>query len=213
MNIALNKTFGINTFRHRLYYPTEVDYNLYPNLAMYTADDNVLTGVIPNSSNMIIEIDMQYQSLGNTFMGLDDNGWFFFSQLNGNFEFGLGSSRVETISADTDRHKFKIDAATGNCYIDDVIVANLPGEDVSGITHEFGLFNHWYTGPGYTPFNIEYIFRFRAWEGTTLIRDLVPVISGDTGYSETPAPSNCYWDLVSKTYYEGFIDTLSSFNA
>lgn len=35
-----------------------------------------------------------------------------------------------------------------------------------------------------------------------IIRDFVPVSAGSTTYSSTPAPSNCFWDKVTQSYFE-----------
>jgi len=36
----------------------------------------------------------------------------------------------------------------------------------------------------------------------TLERHLIPVPFGDTQYSDTPAPSNCFWESVTETYIQ-----------
>lgn len=42
---------------------------------------------------------------------------------------------------------------------------------------------------------------FRIYRNDILLFDGIPVPAGDTQYSSTPAPSNCMFDNVSKTYF------------
>ena len=46
------------------------------------------------------------------------------------------------------------------------------------------------------------LFSFKVYENDILIMDLLPIPTGNTTYSTTPAPSNCLIDKLTGTYYE-----------
>jgi len=56
----------------------------------------------------------------------------------------------------------------------------------------------------HTPFMSKAVIEYwQAYDtSNNLIRDLIPVPKDDTQYSTTPAPSNCMWDTITKTYFE-----------
>ena len=107
------------------------------------------------------------------------------------------------VTIDTKRHTFE---KRGNKMYIDGILQDFELTSVSVITSPLYLFARYaqdensINGPLYMD-----IHGFKAWNASdrlTPIAEMLPVTSGSTIYSETPAPSNCFWDTVREEYYE-----------
>ncbi|MDR3094016.1 MAG: hypothetical protein LBU62_05160, partial [Bacteroidales bacterium] len=116
------------------------------------------------------------------------------------FHKGLYADSELTVPIDTAIHLLKLDGRT--LYYDGVLVGSVP-ETTFQILRALMLFTS--NGSGNTPFGQftdMTIFYCKIWESGVLVNDFMPIAAGEKAPNNQTAPSNCFYEKVSQTFYQ-----------
>jgi hypothetical protein len=117
--------------------------------------------------------------------------------VNASNQFEYCGSVSGNITADTSYHVFTTSKSYG-LKVDGAVAGSISSPDESVST--FGLFAVKDIAPS---LNAKFVMAYaKKYQSGVLTHSFVPVASGSTRYSTTPAPSNCLWDTVTETYFE-----------
>lgn len=173
-------------------------------LRMTNASGYLDTGFVPNTDDTVVEIDCIYDDVStDVFDGAQNPSEmrFYMGKTNGYWRTGFAGIYDNHDVADTNRHVHKL-TGTGERFVDGEQIQSYAGSIIT----QLDPFYLW--GKGDYRYPNTWYYGFRAWRGTTLVHDFRPIIAGSNMYSETPAPSNCFWDTVAEQYVEPTVGTL-----
>lgn len=156
------------------------------------------TTFIPNSYDSVVELDCLYPDVSIDILDGAQNPSemrFYMGCSDGYWRTGFAGTYLQHDVADTARHLHKLTGG-GERYLDNTLLETFGGSIIT----QLDPFYLW--GKGTYRYPNTWYYGFRAWRGTTLVHDFRPIIVGSNMYSETPAPSNCFWDMVNKCYVE-----------
>ena len=185
----------------------------------------VNTGWSPSSNNVTIELCAQFgdaetpntlkwmgvtsNGTNSLMMGIDENGVNPYKEA-----YAVGSEYVYTNTRSSTKYcKRLLNAAEGTYSIDNKQVATFtPPTNLAAINGNFTLF------AVYDSFNENYyteagnviVYSLKIIEDNVIVRNMLPVRIGSVKYSNIPAPSNCFWDTVTSSYYEAIGGTLTA---
>ena len=174
-NVVLCKDTDINKWHAHYHHPpydAQIEYLECTGIQWIDPDYN-------SGNSSIISITAQLTSLTAQCRIIGNNSGYLEIYINGSAKWGAASNGTtvnSNITADTNVHIFKIDNVANKAYSDNSSW-NITHNGAS-YYNKVGLFGRLNNNTGCTG----KIYSARIYEGNTLIRDLIPVRVGTTGY-------------------------------